>query len=592
MKLAMILPLFSEYPMREYLGIELVVKALQKNGYHVDRIDMNEKLVDYLLRHKSILQKMFLSEEKKAGSQTSPYAIYTERYIESILKSDSASSLIKEGLYQNFFNSVVLGYFDPGVFADASVFEKYDETLDSMPVIRDFLTDLGKETGDQGFDALLVSVPHGHQLFFGLAMSKTVKSFQKDIPSVFGGTTVTLTDDSELAGYVQQRFFDYYIKFSGEERLLGLLVDMEEGIDIDQSQLVQRNYVDINEQTMDYRSEYDMSSIPVLYSRGCYWGKCSYCTYTYLDAGKFTRKDLPVLLDELSGFSNKPVRVSLITESLTPGDARRIAEGILERDLKIRWGSFIRVNRKFDSGLFSLLKDSGCIYACVGVESVNDTVLDFLNKGYTREEVYAFFRSAREAKFSFSQVNFMYGAPVADINDELDNIEFISEFRDIIGNIAFFRLEITKKSYLGQNLADLGIEIDHESSRRAIRVDNIPFVPSLNEKEFMVLGRSYGIAGEYFKLCDVRAGLGLFLKQNPKTVLLRDAVVFEFDGHNFAGSLKSYLLREISPDLYSEFKSKKEIELRYIMERDLFALFELGVIDTQEIVYGRGLSHG
>ena len=103
MKLSMTLPLFSEYPMREYLGIELVVKALQKNGYHVDRIDMNEKLVDYLLMHKSILQDMFLSEEKKAKVQASPYTIYTKRYIEQILAYDSALSLKKDGIFQKGF---------------------------------------------------------------------------------------------------------------------------------------------------------------------------------------------------------------------------------------------------------------------------------------------------------------------------------------------------------------------------------------------------------------------------------------------------------------------------------------------------------
>jgi Radical SAM superfamily len=589
MKLAMILPLFSEYPMREYLGIELVVKALQKNGYHVDRIDMNEKLVDYLLAHKSILQDMFLSEEKKAKVQASPYTIYTERYIEQILDYDSAVSLKKDGIYQNFYSSVVLGYFDSGIFPDESLSGKYEKILDTVPVIKDFLAHIGKATSDLRYDALLVSVPHAHQLFYGLMMSKTLKSFQKGIPSIFGGSTVTLTEDSELDAYVQGGFLDGYIKYSGEERLLGVLVDLEEGAGIDQSRLIEQDYVDINEQTIDYRPEYDMSSVPVLYSRGCYWGKCSYCTYTYLDAGKFTRKDLPVLLNELEQFSGKPVRVSLITESLTPGDAKRIAEGILERDIKIRWGSFIRVNRNFDPALFSLLRDSGCIYSCVGVESVNDTVLTFLNKGYARDDAYEFFRAAREAKFSFFQVNFMYGVPVADINDELDNIDFISEFRDIIGNIAFFRLEITKKSTLGQNLAAFGIDIDHENDRRAIRVDNIPFSPALNEKEFMVLGRAYGIAGEYFKTIDVRAGLHLFLKQNPKIVPFKDAVVFEFDNHYFAGSMKSYMLREISFELFSEFRAKKELELRYIMERDLVSLFELGVIGSEEIVYKRNI---
>ncbi|MBW1838236.1 MAG: hypothetical protein JRI99_15165 [Deltaproteobacteria bacterium] len=51
----MVLPLFSEYCLREYLGIELLVKALKESDYQVHCIDLNEKLVDYLLSNKAIL---------------------------------------------------------------------------------------------------------------------------------------------------------------------------------------------------------------------------------------------------------------------------------------------------------------------------------------------------------------------------------------------------------------------------------------------------------------------------------------------------------------------------------------------------------
>jgi hypothetical protein len=174
-----------------------------------------------------------------------------------------------------------------------------------------------------------------------------------------------------------------------------------------------------------------------------------------------------------------------------------------------------------------------------------------------------------------------------NLNDELDAIAFISEFRDVIGNIAFFHLEITKKSYLGKHLQDIGIEMDRNTTRRSIRVDNIPFKPSLDEKEMMLLERSYGISGEYFKMRDIKAGLGLFLKQEPQTVPLKAIPAFEFNGQHYAGALKSLLLREISPKLFAGIKSSGELELENLTGRELFTLFELGIVDTEEIIWDR-----
>jgi hypothetical protein len=327
--------------------------------------------------------------------------------------------------------------------------------------------------------------------------------------------------------------------------------------------------------------------VPVLYSRGCYWGKCSYCTYIYLDSGTFKRKRLDVLLGELEKFSGQPVRISLITESLTPHDARIIAEGILERGIKLHWGSFIRVNPDFDAALFSLLKQSGCIFACVGVESVNDRILDFFNKGYSAEDVYTFFRAAKEASYRFFQVNFMYGAPQATLADELDNISFLSEFREVIGNIAFFRLEITKKSYLGQNLETLDIEIDQENKRRAIRVDNIPFVIRLEQKEISLLERAYEIAAEYLVRRDIRSAVEGLMEDEQRILTLSGMVLFEFQDHFYLGSLRSPLIAEISREQYLALKSSEEHRVRDFLAEDLFLLFELKVLNTEEVYWGK-----
>ncbi len=142
MKLALVLPLFSEYPLREYLGIELIYKALRENDRYVERIDLNEKLVDYLLSNKSMLQEMLLNGSENTHVQASPYSKYFERYLSHILKHDTAKLLKQDGLYDSFFRTVVSYNFDQGFSADESVTEKYPLILDQMPVIKEALRGL------------------------------------------------------------------------------------------------------------------------------------------------------------------------------------------------------------------------------------------------------------------------------------------------------------------------------------------------------------------------------------------------------------------------------------------------------------------
>lgn len=528
MKIAVVLPLFSEHRMRDYLGINLIVSFLERNGHDVDSIDQNEMLVTYLLSDPALLTPLFSARMAHAKSADSPYLKYFEQYLDRIRQQGTVSGLKENLFYDYFYKNAVLSNLNLDRYREQSVSEVDGRLPGEVPLLNNFLTFMAEDLKQKEYGATLVSVPHIDQLMPGLLFGKRLKTTGCTAKIVFGGSSITLLEDEVLSDHVNNGFFDYYVKYSGEEKLKGLLDHLGTGKTIDQAALKEKVYVDIDTQTVAFNPAFSHTSVPVLYSRGCYWGKCTYCTYIYLDSGKFTRKNPDVLLSELEGFSGKPVRISLITEALTPKDARIIAEGILERKIKITWGSFLRVDTGFDAPLFDLLKRSGCIFTAVGVESANDRVLRFFNKGYTAQDVYTFFEAARKADYRFFQTNFMYGAPMADLTDELDTIAFISEFRKSMGNIAFFRLEITKKSALGRNLEKFNIQFDSNSSRKAIRVDNIPFSLQLDDKALNLVERAYGAAADYFIRRDLNSAVNTLLEQPDSMLNISGMVLFKY----------------------------------------------------------------
>ena len=448
-----------------------------------------------------------------------------------------------------------------------------------------FLAFMANDLIQKGYGLILISVPHIDQLMPGLLFGKKLKSAGCPAKVVFGGSSITLLEDEVLSNYANNGFFDYYVKYSGEEKIQKLLDQLETGKTIDQAALKEKVYVDIDTQTVSFSPEFNHASVPVLYSRGCYWGKCTYCTYIYLDSGKFTRKNPDVLLAELEGFSGKPVRISLITEALTPKDARIIATGILDRKIQITWGSFLRVDTGFDTPLFELLKRSGCIFTAVGVESANDRVLKFFNKGYTARDVYTFFEAAQKADYRFFQTNFMYGAPIADLSDELDNISFISEFRKTMGNIAFFRLEITKKSALGKDLEKYNIQVDANNSRKAIRVDNIPFSLQLNDQELHLVERAYAATADYFIQRDLNGAVNSLLENSERMLNIRGMLLFEYHGRFFLGAMRSPAIKEVPAVTFSKLESPESLRIKDLLREEIMTLFELKILNTDQIFW-------
>jgi len=585
MKIAMVLPLFSEHSMKDYLGINLIVHFLEKNGYDVDCMDHNEMLVQYLLADPALLTQLFSARMAQAENADSPYSKYFELYRDRIRQQGTISDLKENLFYDQFFQNTVLANLNIDSYAQQSISQVDQRLPEAMPILDDFLTSMAGDLTQKKYHLVLVAVPHVDQLMPGLLFGKRLKNADCPAKVVFGGSSITLLDDEVLSEYANIGFFDYYVKYSGEEKLLPLLDHLKSGKPIDQTSLKEKVYTDINTQTVNFRPEFSHSSVPILYSRGCYWGKCTYCTYIYLDSGKFSRKDPEVLLSELDGFSGKPVRISLITEALTPKDARIIAQGILDRKIKITWGSFLRVDTGFDTPLFELLKRSGCIFTAVGVESANDRVLQFFNKGYAAKDVYTFFEAAEKADYQFFQTNFMYGAPMATLNDELDNIAFISKFRKTMGNIAFFRLEITKKSDLGQNLEEYNIKADTDNTRKAIRIDNVPFALALTDEELNLVERAYAATGDYFMGRDLNAAVNRLLDHPDRHLAISGMLLFEYHDGFFVGSMGNPAIKQIPRETFLKLKSSDNIRAKDLLREEILTLFELKILNTDQIFW-------
>ncbi len=124
-----------------------------------------------------------------------------------------------------------------------------------------------------------------------------------------------------------------------------------------------------------------LPGIPIESSRGCYWGKCKFCGLKQNFA--YRKKDWEQVYNEIVTLTAEhKTRKFMFCDNSVPFNK---LSGMLDQlihnrlDLQI-WGE-IRVELKKKD--FKKMREAGVIFLQVGIESLNDNLLDCMNKGST-----------------------------------------------------------------------------------------------------------------------------------------------------------------------------------------------------------------
>ena len=137
--------------------------------------------------------------------------------------------------------------------------------------------------------------------------------------------------------------------------------------------LVEKCYVDFPE---------EIQCVTVETVRGCYH-KCAFCSYH--KNHRYTNKSVDLLLEELSRYQKMGVKNVIIMDSLFTSPQKRcraILDAIIENEFNFNFGSFARVD-DVSEDLAKRMKEAGCKWTYLGVESANDRILNNMRKGLT-----------------------------------------------------------------------------------------------------------------------------------------------------------------------------------------------------------------
>lgn len=135
--------------------------------------------------------------------------------------------------------------------------------------------------------------------------------------------------------------------------------------------------------------------LPVEASRGCWWGKCAFCNFTYCDRHKYRRMSDERVVKTMEYLAKRhKYLVFHFVDAVQPTNIVSLAETIANSPYDFEFCMSLRAD--IPSRHLSLLAKAGLWQFFLGVESFNDRTLKMMNKGTTAIDNLMVLRAARE----------------------------------------------------------------------------------------------------------------------------------------------------------------------------------------------------
>ena len=279
----------------------------------------------------------------------------------------------------------------------------------------------------------------GNQITQGVKVAKAIKKKKPTIKIIWGGYHPSLMPeqtasfsgaDAVVEGYGERAFYEIVKAIEqnkGFEGIAGVTYSDGDKIiknsprtleDINNFPSPAYHLIDVEKY---FTKELGPRTVHYVTSRGCPFN-CQFCADVQVYKRKWNALDPVRVVDDFEMLKERyNVTGIRVNDSEFFTDEKRIiqiAQGLIDRKIKVKWGranGTIRGFLKYKSSTFELLMKSGLHSVLVGAESGYDKALARIKKEQTMEDLLELSKISRKYKF-YVHYSFMFGIPI-----DLDN---------------------------------------------------------------------------------------------------------------------------------------------------------------------------
>lgn len=313
-----------------------------------------------------------------------------------------------------------------------------------------------------------ISIVQQKQLIPTFTFCKLIKEQYPKTHITIGGNIVTRIRDVLVEKPQLFQLFDTAILYEGENAFLRLINTLEKG-ESNLSKLPNLIYRDqhgihtnkeVCSEDLAKLPPPDFDGLPLdkyfvpklilpyLATRGCYWGRCTFCDHFQGYVEGYRTKHVDQVIQEIAFLKKKygNRHFHFTDESYPPALFRKLSQKLIENKLDIAWTTHMRFEETLlDDQVWKDAAQSGCKYLHFGYESGNERVLKLMDKATHLDAIRTNLRMSAQQGI-WNHIMGFFGFPGETAAEAGDSKRFVHENREHIHSLGFMTFVLGKYS--------------------------------------------------------------------------------------------------------------------------------------------------
>ncbi len=274
--------------------------------------------------------------------------------------------------------------------------------------------------------------------------------------------------------------FDSAVVFEGEHTLLRLLEALDAGGDLSRVPNVVHRHKLLGARYLPGEASEDMRQLPApdfhglpldrYFSphlvlpydptRGCYWGKCTFCHYGLAEVGtaSYRERAVETAVEHLRQLSRAhDTRFFYFSQdSVAPKTVVKLAQALADAGLDMKWATDLKPEKYLSPERAQVLRRGGAVACALGVESGNPRVLGLIDKGAPVPVVGDVIDRLDAAGIAVEAMCFT-GFPTETYAEAQDTLRFLADRYDRVAAFIIGRFDLTHGALVAQDPARFGL---------------------------------------------------------------------------------------------------------------------------------------
>ena len=545
-------------PTAPYLALPSLTAVLREAGHTVIQRDINIGMWDHFFSMEFLIwvkarlgmQLKALQDKEKAGilteQEVDQQAVVEQAYAVDVFdladRAEDAKLIVRgERFYQaetlegalNCFREA-MAYISTAYYPASLVFYPMESNLGYRPgvskevlaclddgqvnVYRDICSQLVMPgVAKEKPDVVGISIGTQMQLLAGLTFGKMIKETFPQIHVVVGGNVITRLQE-DLANH--ERFFkdvfDSAILYEGEHALLWLIeaLNGERNI-VSVPNLIYRDASGLHRNPEVYTEKTtslplpDFEGLPLdryfvpeliipyLATRGCYWGRCTFCDHGQGYFDQYRGVPVQQVVEQIKALRDKyHCRHFLFSdESYPPALFKKVSQLLVDQNVGIKWTTLIRFEETLqDQATWDLAAQAGCCTLYYGMESASERVLNLMDKHAKKSVIQRNLNMASKAGI-WNHVMAFYGFPGETLDEAMETRQFVIDNQPVIHSMELFYFVAYRHTPMVRNPDKFGITI-HKQADYDLPLD---YYYTLNDPSTLSCMDAMQLCEEFYK---------------------------------------------------------------------------------------------